>query len=1516
MKNIFNRKSVFVKSLSVWSAFAVIITTSAPAFAAGTAVLGGSADLQNLTRATMDKNDPNAAVFSSDAASAVLDWNRFNIGSGQSMSFNGAGTTFFNLVDGAAGRSQIDGIINGSGNVWVINPAGIAFGASSSVNVGGLFAAAAGNLENAAALRDGTATMPSFSSFEGSVDASKGAFTASQVALMGKTVSAEGDFSNVGNLTISATGGAMDVDEVQGGKVSVNIRDFTADGSEVTLGDLHIDGDLTVKATGSIMAGAKAAETPANKPMLLMAEKKGPVIQAGDIDIEGADLEIEGKLQSTAGHVDVLAYGSLDVNAEVNAADYASLQALGDIDVNADVIAGGGDATIYSYNGSVTVEAGKTVSALGNVDITAGMGDGVNGDVTIDGNVESSFGNVMLYSGYGDQSTGDVTINGNVTAEYGGIDAYAGFGYALGTSGKLTVNGNLTGYSSVSLKTGNGGIKVGENSVVSATGEFGEVDVYTAADAGYGIMSGEGHSGDIVVNGSLKADNVYGVVDVVAGKEVGATGAITFNGNASSDYMTELATRTGKVSVDGGEVSSSGNVMINNESGDITIAQGASVISKGGSQGQAFDEDYGIPSAPSVMVLGAMDENGTSNVKIDGTVTALDPNGQITIRTGFDGRTLPGGFIGGTGAITGEGEINSAGALEMSTGLGEVNFAGVVKAKDADFKVDELLNEYFKYRNSGLFLENAENDFTGKFTAQAGVIKVRDANDITLGEVTAYRDFGDTRPGEDRRAVTVYAVDGTLTVSEDAVVKTEGLATIINLVGGTGTKTDPDGNPILVKGNVNIKGDVRADVPLSEINIMSGTGANGGVGNIVIDGKVSAVTPEEWAEFAGNNLIEIASGYMEGSGKSDVKINSGAEVVADGTVFLSAGDGWGYDSMIGDMVQMGGEGDLYVDGIVNGGHHSTLVTHDGNITIDRAANVSISAPGEVTIVSGKKDGGSGAIIANGEVHADVDGGMVLMSAGYGRDSHGNIEVGGDVSARQIIDLATGSGNISVQAGAIIKATAEKGEVSLASATQDGKVGHVVVDGSVNAHGNDSKVYLFSGEGNESSGSIAVGGTVSSGAQTLLYAGKGFGSTGSASVTGSVKSQREVDILTKTGSIAVDGEVSGGDVATLITGTDGGQGGSIGFTSRGHLTAKSSANIQTTHGNLTQEGAIISVSRDGFAESKNMASSVSAEEVNFSVDGNIGEGAHEYVAIDGRIYAQVSGSASIAAANGRSFSGGSKPSHTPNVSYLERSSGAGIGERYEIVDLDGRKVPVKKYEVNLTPAKDAMATGIDWGVASDNSSVFAGGDLSIYTAGALNPYGLLVAGRDLTVSAASFGDMSYLRAGGKLTINNVGHPSHPQIAYFESVNGVEPNINNLPNDMVIFIDGRLAGGNLNILNKFGANEAFMVETPELKSTQGIFGNPPFLHSDLDVANPMAVSAVDYLIQEVPRLTLSSDFPAEVDQNVEAVGLSQKDVYWFGQKGSDEKKASDEAAEKTAETDKGSEKPSDKTVALVR
>ena len=125
------RRKGFCRFLASVAAAMFLFVSTAPAFADPTSVLGGNAVLTGMHRATLDSNGANAAAFSSSSASAVLDWSKFNVGAGQSMSFNGASTTFFNLVDGAAGKSQIDGMINGSGNVWVINPAGIAFGAGS-----------------------------------------------------------------------------------------------------------------------------------------------------------------------------------------------------------------------------------------------------------------------------------------------------------------------------------------------------------------------------------------------------------------------------------------------------------------------------------------------------------------------------------------------------------------------------------------------------------------------------------------------------------------------------------------------------------------------------------------------------------------------------------------------------------------------------------------------------------------------------------------------------------------------------------------------------------------------------------------------------------------------------------------------------------------------------------------------------------------------------------------------------------------------------------------------------------------------------------------------------------------------------------------------------------------------------------------------------------------------------------------------------------------------------------------
>ena len=98
----------------------------------------------------------------------------------------------------------------------------------------------------------------------------------------------------------------------------------------------------------------------------------------------------------------------------------------------------------------------------------------------------------------------------------------------------------------------------------------------------------------------------------------------------------------------------------------------------------------------------------------------------------------------------------------------------------------------------------------------------------------------------------------------------------------------------------------------------------------------------------------------------------------------------------------------------------------------------------------------------------------------------------------------------------------------------------------------------------------------------------------------------------------------------------------------------------------------------------------------------------------------------------------------------------------------------------------------------------------------------------------------------------------------------------------------------------------MQTPELKSEQGVFGNPVFLHDELGVANPLAVGAIDFLLLDIPRLTLSSDFPLEIEKQVAAAGLNPTTSYWFGQKSNDEVK---DDAEGNGEGKEGEDKPSE-------
>ena len=189
-----------------------------------------------------------------------------------------------------------------------------------------------------------------------------------------------------------------------------------------------------------------------------------------------------------------------------------------------------------------------------------------------------------------------------------------------------------------------------------------------------------------------------------------------------------------------------------------------------------------------------------------------------------------------------------------------------------------------------------------------------------------------------------------------------------------------------------------------------------------------------------------------------------------------------------------------------------------------------------------------------------------------------------------------------------------------------------------------------------------------------------------------------------------------------------------------------------------------------------------------------------------------------------------------------------------------------------------------GLIVDDGGIEAGRSAAVYTAGTVSGSGTIAAPK-VTISAKSYDDADVpvkISAGSSLTVNNFENGMNPLLAIFESNGGSDrPNLVNLPNKTVVFFDGRLLGGDLQTINTVGSIEAFPVQTPELKSEQGIFGNPTFLHNELDVSNPMAVGAIDFILLEIPRLTLSDDFPLEVERHVAAAGLNPTTTYWFGQ-----------------------------------
>ena len=274
----------------------------------GGKVVGGSAAISSTG---------NTLTVQQSSQRAAIDWNTFNVGSGAQINFNqpnAAAVTLNRVLDN--NPSQIMGRINAPGQVFIVNPNGVLFGATSQVDVGGLLVTTHG-ISNAD-------FMAGKSTFEGngksgsvvnlgSLQASLGgyiALLAPQVRNEGVIIAREGTIAMAGGNKTTLVFSGQSLTAVQ---IDEGVMDALVENKHL----VKADGGLVVMTArsasvlmGSVVrnSGTVQAQTIANKGgriMLMGDMTSGTTEVSGTLDASAPNGGDGGFIETSAGRVKI-----------------------------------------------------------------------------------------------------------------------------------------------------------------------------------------------------------------------------------------------------------------------------------------------------------------------------------------------------------------------------------------------------------------------------------------------------------------------------------------------------------------------------------------------------------------------------------------------------------------------------------------------------------------------------------------------------------------------------------------------------------------------------------------------------------------------------------------------------------------------------------------------------------------------------------------------------------------------------------------------------------------------------------------------------------------------------------------------------------------------------------------------------------------------------------------------------------------------------------------------------------
>ena len=644
------------------------------AFAAASLALAGSASAQLTGGNVVAGNatiggSAGAAVISQTSQRAIINWQRFDVGAGQSVRFDqpDASAVTLNRVL-ATDPSRIDGSITANGRIFIINPNGVLFGAGARIQVGGLVASTA--------------------------DIDNDDFMAGHYRFTHASANAGAAIENAGTITIAETGlvALVAPHVVNHGTITARLGAITLGGHSTFTLDLTGDGLLafdtgaaapvagSVANDGSIVADGGSVRVDAGAA----ADVVGGVIDMGGL-VQARTIGVhEGRITLTGGAINVT--GTLDASAASNpvvgAARLTRLRRnapqLFDRDsVSAALLEDSADRpeeTADANGGTILIGGDRSGAGPDPNATTTTIGSGAV--IRADGAGAGHGGNVVVWADRATRFDGTISARGGAAGGAGGFVETSGHDSLSITTGRVDASGP-------------GG---------AGTWLLDPTDITIGSATSGGTFSGGTFTPDAGAN-SATVDAAAISAALNGGSNV--TIATTSTGSGNGDINVASAINYGGANAQVLTLQADRNIAVNaaitgaklglflNATGSITV--GAPIEAKIGS---AFTAGGTLTLGPTAAIL--LDAGTTTNLTstFTGTTGFTQQSGATISVAAGDNLTIVGAPIvlqGAAGSISGQGSgarqltLQSSGTIGLGTGAGATQLSQAALNTIANF---------------------------------------------------------------------------------------------------------------------------------------------------------------------------------------------------------------------------------------------------------------------------------------------------------------------------------------------------------------------------------------------------------------------------------------------------------------------------------------------------------------------------------------------------------------------------------------------------------------------------------------------------------------------------------------------------------------------------------------------------------------------------------------------------------------------------------------------------------------